>query len=196
MIGVIDYGAGNVRSVCNALRRQSIPFEVCETSFGIEKADSLILPGVGHFGNLADALDRKDLRAAIVSSLHGDKPFLGICLGMQILFDESEECPAGRGLGFFEGYVTKIDAPRIPHIGWNVIELSEEGSCMLEPDYFYFAHSFAVASSDASVATCCYGAPFVAAVQRKNVFGVQFHPEKSGDAGARLLKRFAEKDLC
>jgi imidazole glycerol phosphate synthase glutamine amidotransferase subunit len=198
MIGVIDYGAGNVRSVCNALKRLSIQHRVCRCPEEVTTVPAIILPGVGHFGQLSDALDRMRLRQAIKDSIYSGKPFLGICLGMQILFEVSEESPNSEGLKIIKGSVKKLaNGLRTPHTGWNSVYPSQSSMVFFdEANYFYFAHSYAVSDCDIAIGKTTYGDSFVSAVEQNNVFGVQFHPEKSGRIGEELLRRFAELSKC
>src|SRR5262249_42644556 len=155
-------------------------------------------PGVGHFGQMSNALDRLRLRQAINESISSGKSYLGICLGMQILFETSEESTDSRGLGIFKGIVPKLKgSPRIPHMGWNSVRPFQKSSIVCEAmEHFYFAHSYAI--NDFEFATCgtTYGESFMSAIEHNNVFGVQFHPEKSGRTGEQLLRRFAEISQC
>jgi len=196
MIGVIDYGAGNVRSVRNALNRLAIEHRICTLPEELNNMSAVILPGVGHFGQLSEALDRMRLRDAIKDAIQAGKPYLGICLGMQILFDASEESPSSKGLEIFRGTVSKLKcSPRVPHMGWNTVQCAGSSKVLCgETNYYYFAHSYALSDSEQAIAKTSYGGTFVSAIEHQNVFGVQFHPEKSGRAGEELLRRFAE--LC
>ena len=198
MIAIIDYGAGNLRSVEKALEFLGFKAKISAEPAEILAADKIILPGVGAFGVCMDSIRAAGLDGCIREAIHNGKPFLGICLGLQLLFDSSEESPGSRGLSIFKGGNKKIpSAPglKIPHMGWNSIAYDE--SCPIfrglgkEP-YMYFVHSYHIAPEDESAvcATTCYGAEIPVAVWRGNIFATQFHPEKSGDNGLKILKNF------
>ena len=163
------------------------------------RSDGLVVPGQGSFGAFAAGIDRGGLRETLLEHVRAGKPYLGICLGLQILFEESEEAPSVFGLGLLRGKVRRL-APRpdagqprpLPHIGWNVAEPVRASETIVARDHYYFAHSYAAAPSDEAltVATTDYGERFTSAVRKDNVFGVQFHPEKSQRAGLGLLERF------
>lgn len=194
-ITIIDYGAGNVPSVERALQR--IGAESQRTSFPecISKAKALLLPGVGHYAALARSLDKQKMRAPLIEAIHHGVPFLGICLGLQVLYESSEEAPQLRGLHLLPGSVSALPSHvKLPHMGWNRVVKRRDSRLLAgigESAYFYFAHSFAALDSKGvAAATCLYGAEFAAVVEHKNIFAVQFHPEKSGDPGARVLQNF------
>jgi imidazole glycerol-phosphate synthase subunit HisH len=211
-VAVIAAGVGNVRSVVRALDRAldeatitASPKEIFLTDEpeAVRRADVVVVPGQGSFGAFAEALGRGDrgLDAVLVDKVRSGTPYLGICLGLQVLFERSEEAPAARGLGLLQGEVRRIDTGAtpaterplpLPHIGWNLASPNERPNTIVEEDHYYFAHSFAVCPADSRVvlATTEYGAPFTSAVARDNILGVQFHPEKSQQAGLRLLTRF------
>jgi imidazole glycerol phosphate synthase glutamine amidotransferase subunit len=194
-VTLVDHGAGNVASVERALQRLGVEFLRAESPEAIAKAEALILPGVGHYSALVRALDQQNLRAALVDALHRGVPFLGICLGLQALFEFSEEAPQLRGLHALPGSVCALPATvKLPHMGWNQLQQNRESRLLdgiSRQAYFYFAHSFAAdAESSATVATCTYGASFAAILEQKNVHAVQFHPEKSGHPGACVLQNF------
>jgi imidazole glycerol-phosphate synthase subunit HisH len=196
VITIIDYGAGNLRSVQNTLDELGARFEVTRAPEGVAGASKLILPGVGHFGQMLAALDELNLRGAILERLRAGTPFLGICLGMQALFEGSEEAPEQKGLGLFEGRVARfpLDA-RVPHMGWNEIVPVKSSRLLRNLDarpYLYFAHSYYCPLAPATAATCEYTLPYTAALEQDNVFGVQFHPEKSGPLGLRIVANFLE----
>lgn len=195
-IALVDYGAGNLLSVRKALEAVGGKVIVARTADAVMRADAVVLPGVGAFSCVA-RLGR--MRGAILDSIAAEKPFLGICLGMQALFEKSEESASVRGLGVFPGSVERLRGRvKIPHIGWNTVKLCK---CELfdgidNNAYFYFDHSYAVKPKDKRIiaATCSYGRPFAAVLACKNTFATQFHPEKSGAAGLRLLENFVR--LC
>ena len=155
----------------------------------------MLLPGVGHYAALIRALDERALRAPLLDAIRRGVPFLGVCLGLQALYETSEESPELPGLHLLPGFVRSLPATvKLPHMGWNQLQLTRASRLFegISPDaYFYFAHSFAAANVNGeAVALCTYGADFVAAIEKQNIFAVQFHPEKSGDAGAQLLQNF------
>jgi imidazole glycerol phosphate synthase glutamine amidotransferase subunit len=194
-ISLIEYDAGNLPSVERALARQNIETVRAGTPDSIASAEAVILPGVGHFGQLMRTLAARNLIAPLRDSVAHGAPLLGICLGLQALFVASDEAPGDPGLGLFPGNVAALPATaKLPHMGWNQLRRVRE-SVLVEgiPSgaYFYFAHTYAALDAgDATVALCDHAAPFVAVLARENVFAVQFHPEKSGDAGARILSNF------
>ena len=196
MITIIDYGAGNLCSVQNTLAALGAKFEVTRSADGVAQADKLILPGVGHFGQMLAALDQLELRESIVARIRAGVPFLGICLGLQALFTASEEAPEQKGLGLFEGRVARFPQhARVPHMGWNEIASARPSRLLQHLDprpYFYFAHSYYCPVTPATAAVCEYTLPYTAALEQDNVFGVQFHPEKSGPLGLRVVANFLE----
>ena len=196
MITIFDYGAGNLQSVQNTLAKIGAPYKVEDDADGLRKATKIILPGVGHFGQMMRSLDAMRVRQVLVDRIKSGAPFLGICLGLQALFAGSEEAPELPGLGVFDGTVRRFDIEaRVPHMGWNEVRATKM-SPLLEGlgqrPYLYFAHSFYAPVIDATVATCGYGVDFTAVLQSDNVFGVQFHPEKSGPLGLRIVRNFLE----
>lgn len=194
-ISLIEYGAGNLPSVERALARQGVETDRAGTPEAIAAARSLILPGVGHFGQLMRTLGGHGLLAPIRRAINGGVPLLGICLGLQALFTSSAEAPDDRGLDIIAGNVASLPiTAKLPHMGWNQLR-QVRPSALLEGipggAYFYFAHSYAaLEAGDSAIAMCEHGAAFVAALERQNLFAVQFHPEKSGEAGARVLANF------
>lgn len=199
MIGIIDYDAGNLKSVEKALRYLGEPCVVTRDSKEILAADKLILPGVGAFGEAAAKLRMYGLDTVIKEAVSQNKPFLGICLGMQLMFESSEESPGVSGLGLLQGKILRIpSAPglKIPHIGWNSLSFPKEGRLfdgLSENTYVYFVHSYYLQAKNKKdvAAKTEYGVSIDAAVERGCLFGCQFHPEKSGSAGLRILKNFA-----
>ena len=202
MIAIIDYGVGNIFSLYSSFEK--IGADICLTSDidVIKKADKLILPGVGAFKDAAQKLKNSGLCDVIIEETQNGKPLLGICLGMQLLFEKSFEYGEYEGLGLIKGNIIPIepDIPenyKIPHIGWNELHFTEPKSELFkylnENDYVYFVHSYYGADCENSViATTEYGKELTAAVACKNVYGVQFHPEKSGETGLKILKAFCE----
>jgi imidazole glycerol phosphate synthase glutamine amidotransferase subunit len=196
MTTIVDYGAGNLRSVQNTLDELGTNYVVTNQPHLVAAADKLILPGVGHFGQMMNALDELGLREPILQKIRAGVPFFGICVGLQSLFEGSEESPGSRGLGVFPGSVKRfVGEARIPHMGWN--SLSETKACQLlsglPPNTFtYFAHSFYVPVTGATAATCTYMVPYTAILEHENVYAVQFHPEKSGSIGLKIMKNFVD----
>ena len=197
MIAIFDYGAGNLRSVENTLDAIGTLYEIVSDSEGLLRADKIILPGVGHFGQLIRSLDSLGVRETFCERIGAGVPFLGICLGMQALFEKSEEAPDLGGLGVYPGTVRRFAADaRVPHMGWN--ELEPNGRPRLlegvgEHPYVYFAHSYYVpadVAGERAAALCDYGVRYAAAIESDNVFGVQFHPEKSGALGQQVVRNF------
>jgi len=192
---LIDYGAGNVTSVARALRKLGAEVRLTANPTEIESASCLVLPGVGHCAALLNSLDSHSLRAPIRKVLSRGTPFLGICLGLQALYAKSAEAPDLSGLGVFQGDVEHLpESVKLPHMGWNQVRPTRP-SALLEgispSDYFYFAHSFAAPANGKEItATCEHGHEFAAVIETGRVFGVQFHPEKSGASGAKLLGNF------
>jgi imidazole glycerol-phosphate synthase subunit HisH len=198
LVCVIDYGMGNLRSVEKALEKVGARAEVTHDHERIRAADGVILPGVGAFPKAMHNLRELDLDAVVGEVLAAGTPTLGICLGMQLLFEASSENDGAWGLGLLQGRVDRLPAPglKIPHIGWNEVRWSRPSSLTAElPDRcsFYFVHSYApiVPTAEDVLGTSAYGEPFVCAVERPPLYGVQFHPEKSSTHGLRLLRNFA-----
>jgi imidazole glycerol phosphate synthase glutamine amidotransferase subunit len=194
-VTLIDYGAGNVTSVERALQRLGAASQRSTSPEFIAKAEALLLPGVGHYAALIHALDERALRAPLLDAIQRGVPFLGVCLGLQALYETSEEAPELAGLKLFPGFVRSLPATvKLPHMGWNQVKLTRPSRLLegISADaYFYFAHSYAATGSNGeSVALCNHGADFAAVVEKQNIFAVQFHPEKSADAGAQLLQNF------
>jgi imidazole glycerol phosphate synthase glutamine amidotransferase subunit len=194
-VTVIDYGAGNVPSVERAIRTLGAQVQITDHPEQIASARTLILPGVGHCGALLRTLDARGLRQPILEAIHHGAYFLGICLGLQALYEASEEAPELAGLGLIPGRVTQLPPTvKLPHMGWNQLQPSRKNLLLdgISPlDYFYFAHSYAApCSGKEAAALCSHGREFTAVLEQENIFGVQFHPEKSAAPGARLLRNF------
>ena len=200
VIAVLDYGAGNLQSVVKAFRFLGCEAGVTSDPAGLARADAAVLPGVGAFGEAMRALERSGLVRPVLDFIGSGRPFLGICLGLQMLFEGSGEAPGVPGLGVLRGRVRRIpEAPglKIPHIGWNSLDLADRGGLFAgleEHPYVYFVHSYYLRAADHGVvtATADYGVTVDAAVQSGNLFATQFHPEKSGRAGLRMLSNFAD----
>ncbi len=195
MITILDYGAGNLRSVQNTLAEVGAAFEVVDDAARIRRATRIVLPGVGHFGQMMRALDAMRVREPLVERIQAGTPFLGICLGLQALFTDSEEAPGQQGLAILEGTVRRF-APdlRVPHMGWDDLERRKPSRLLeglAEHPHVYFANSYYCPVTPATSAQCTYGVPFTAVLEQDNVFGVQFHPEKSGPIGLRIVANFA-----
>ncbi|HOH06324.1 MAG TPA: imidazole glycerol phosphate synthase subunit HisH [bacterium] len=196
MIAIIDYGAGNLRSVHKALEHLGTEARVSSSSAEIIMADKLILPGVGAFGKALEAIDGLGLREAICDFVASGRPFLGICLGMQLLFETSEESPGAAGLGLLPGRVRRFGPGlKVPHLGWNALEQRQPSPLWkgIPPgSYFYFAHSYFVEPAEPEViaGVTGYGGPVPAAIGSGMIHAVQFHPEKSQQHGLQLLRNF------
>ncbi len=193
MITVLDYGGGNLKSIVNALNALGVEFRMTDEAEDVLNAERLIFPGQGHFGQVMDALKFRGLAEPLRRKLNEGMPFLGICVGLQVLFEASEEAPGIEGLSIFKGRNVRFTEGKIPQIGWNKIKTTEADS-VLKDDYFYFVNSFHAVPEDASIVSAIaeYGRPFTAAVQRNNIAATQFHPEKSGAAGQEVLRRWVE----
>jgi imidazole glycerol phosphate synthase glutamine amidotransferase subunit len=194
-VTLIDYGAGNVPSVERALRRLGSEVETTNLPEKIAEAQCLVLPGVGHCAALIAALDAHCLRQPLIEAVGRGAAFLGICLGLQALYESSEEAPALKGLGLMSGRVTRLpENVKLPHMGWNTLKTIRTTRLLdsVSSDaYFYFAHSFAApAVGQESAAVSEHGREFIAVLERENICAVQFHPEKSGAAGAQVLRNF------
>ena len=195
MIAILDYGMGNLRSVQKALQYLGADARIVSDPAEADGASRLVLPGVGAFRDAAERLRASGLDEALLRAARADKPVLGICLGMQLMFAQSEENGVYEGLGLFPGKITRLEAPgmKIPHMGWNTIQTR---ACPLweagEEKCVYFVHSYCAAevSEDWTAAVCEYGMPFSAAVCHGSVMATQFHPEKRGAAGLEMLRRF------
>ncbi len=195
MIAIVDYGAGNLTSVKKALDYLGFECAITSDPAQVAKAEKIVLPGVGHFAS-TEALTRAGLRDAISTAIARGIPFLGICVGMQWMFDGSQESPETPGLGLFHGECERFPVSvKSPHVGWNDLQIDSASRLFrgVNPSlYVYFTHSFRVPVHSSTAAYCEYGGKFSAALERDHLFGVQFHPEKSGEAGLQLLGNFCE----
>ncbi len=193
MIAIVDYGAGNLISVKKALDYLGQECAITSEPGLVTTSKKIVLPGVGHFASTT-ALERSGLKNAIADGIKHGIPFLGICVGMQWMFERSQESPETLGLGVLEGQSERFPASvKSPHVGWNQIEVAPSSRLfrgVKSSSFVYFTHSFRAPVIDATVACCEYGGPFSAAVEWEQVFGVQFHPEKSGETGLKILSNF------
>ena len=198
MIGIIDYGVGNLFSLRSSFAAIGAEAFVSGDPAELAKADRLILPGVGAFGDAAQKLRDSGLDAFVKEQAASGKPLMGICLGMQLLFEKSYEYGEHFGLGLLKGQVVGMSGRlpaelKIPHMGWNALQLTKPAKLLKDGSYVYFVHSFyAENCADSIAAVTDYGIPITAAVEQGNIFGCQFHPEKSGNAGLEILKKFCE----
>jgi glutamine amidotransferase len=203
LVAVVDFGAGNLRSVARSLLRSGLEPEVTSDPASVRRADAVVLPGVGAFADAVASLRAKGLDDAVREALASGRPYLGLCLGLQVLFSESDEHGTTPGLGLFEGRVERFpacdEAGRrllVPHIGWNRVRFAGSHPLLRslpEQDFYYFVHAYRAvpAREEDVVGRADYGGPFAAAIARDNAFAVQFHPEKSQRAGKCLLDAFA-----
>ena len=201
MIAIVDYGVGNLFSLSSSLKLIGANAVVTNDVDVIRKADKIILPGVGAFGDAAKKLQETGLGQVVIDEAENGKPLMGICLGMQLLFERSFEYGEHKGLGLIKGDILGFDGKidktlKIPQIGWNALKLTKK-DCPLwkyikEGDYVYFVHSYFAEISDATASSSDYGIEFTAAVSDGNIYGCQFHPEKSGDVGLNILRGFCE----
>jgi imidazole glycerol-phosphate synthase subunit HisH len=193
MIAIVDYGAGNLVSVKKAFDWLGQECAITSDPTHVAKATKVVLPGVGHFASTA-SLGRLGLRAAIADAIGRAVPFLGICVGMQWMFERSQESPETQGLGVLNGECERFPASvKSPHVGWNQLQVDPSSRLLRgvpSTSFVYFTHSFRAPVSHAMVACCEYGGRFSAAVERGHLFGVQFHPEKSGETGLKILGNF------
>ena len=203
MIAIIDYGAGNLQSVKKAFDFIGAESVITDNPEIINACDRILLPGVGSFGDAMDSMAKSGLVETVKQNALSGKPFLGICLGLQLLFEESEESLGVKGLGIFKGKIKKFSSDmglKIPHIGWNSLEIKQKDGIFKNiPDnsYVYFVHSYYLQAEDKNdIATVTnYGISFHSAVGKNNLFATQFHPEKSGDVGLQILRNFASMEV-
>jgi len=193
-IAIIDYGAGNLRSISNACACLGKDAKLVSDPTAAEDADAIILPGVGHFG---DAMNKLKLwKNILLEKINEGVPFLGICLGVQVIFEESDESQGVEGIGIFKGRCVRFSGVKCPHMGWNDIKVTREVPVLegVGRDYFYFVHSYYVVPEDEEIiaAVTEYGTEFPAVIAKDNVLATQFHPEKSGEPGLRILKNFLD----
>jgi glutamine amidotransferase len=194
-IAVVDYRAGNLASVVKALRAFGADLQVTSDPDFVRRASKVVLPGVGHFA-ATQFLTERGLADAMRSRVEQGAPFLGICVGLQWLFEGSAEAPEVPGAGFLDGRCERfVTAEKVPHVGWNSVAVSPASRLMngvADGAYVYFTHSYRASAQKDTVAVTDYGGPFAAAVEKDNIMGVQFHPEKSGAVGLAILKNFVE----
>lgn len=190
-VTILDYGAGNLKSIANMLDTLECDYLVSDKKDDIRAATSLIFPGVGNFDQVMQALKDKDLTETLIEVIKSGIPFLGICVGFQVLFEESEESPNMKGLGVLPGKVVRFTSGKVPQIGWNKLETTKNNT-ILTDDYVYFVNSYYVSPENPDIvsAYCDYHVKFTASVEDKNIIGVQFHPERSGEVGKGILKKW------
>jgi glutamine amidotransferase len=198
MITIIDYKSGNLKSISNGFKKIGVDYQITDDKEIIAGSDYLVLPGVGAFGSAMENL--KPFEDVINEHVGDDKPFLGICLGQQVLMGESEEAPGVEGLNLFKGHVEKLPAGvKIPHMGWNRLKVANDSPILegIDGEYFYFVHSYHVIPDDDEIiaGVCEYGGDVVASLSQNNLFSTQFHPEKSGKAGLKILKNFTNLEI-
>lgn len=191
---IVDYGAGNLRSVQNTLDEIGAAYLVTNRPEDVLGAEKVILPGVGHFGQMMRALDQLQLREPLLKKIADGTPFLGICIGLQCLFEGSEESPGSKGLGVYPGLVKRFTGgARVPHMGWDSLSQQKPSRLLQglgESPFTYFAHSFYAPVINETAATCDYILPYSAVIEDNNLYAVQFHPEKSGPVGLRVVENF------
>lgn len=201
-VGVIDYGGGNLQNVLNVLKFLGHEGALVSSPADMDSIDRLLFPGVGSFGDCVEDLDGKKLREPIVDWVKSDRPFFGICLGYQALFESSEESPGVKGLGIFEGNVKRFrpdSGLKVPHMGWNLVQPLDRTASVWngtpDPLYLYFVHSFFPNPADKSLlsSTAEYGEDFASSIARGNIFAGQFHPERSQESGLKLIQNFLEQ---
>ena len=198
MITIIDYKSGNLKSISNGFKKIGVEYQITDDKDIIGDSDYLVLPGVGAFGSAMENL--KPFEEVIQEHVNDDKPFLGICLGQQVLMSSSEEAPGINGLNLFKGNVELLgEGVKIPHMGWNQLNVCNDSPILegIDKEYFYFVHSYHVVPDDEDIiaGTCEYGGDVVASLSQNNLFSTQFHPEKSGVAGLKILKNFTNLEI-
>ena len=194
MLTVLNYGGGNLKSVTNMLDAAGFQCRVTDSPLELSEASKIIFPGQGHFGQAMESLKTKGLAEALVKKLKEGTPFLGICIGLQVLFESSEEAPNVQGLGVFKGRVVRFTEGKIPQIGWNKIKTTASNS-LLKDDFYYFVNSFYAKPADEKIisSTAEYHRQFAASVERDNIIATQFHLEKSGRSGQNLIETFIRR---
>ena len=198
MITIIDYKSGNLKSISNGFKKIGADFQITDDKETIANSDYLVLPGVGAFGSAMENLE--PFKDVIFEHVNDDKPFLGVCLGQQVLMSSSEESPGVKGLDLFKGHVEKLpEGVKIPHMGWNRLNVTNDSPILegIDGEYFYFVHSYHVIPDDDEIiaGTCEYGSSVVASLSQNNLFSTQFHPEKSSKAGLKILKNFTNLEI-
>ncbi len=197
MIAIIDYGAGNLRSVKKVFDYLKVESQIFSKSDGLTDAEKVVLPGVGAFGAAVDKLQESGFYDSIKDWLKANRPFLGICLGMQLLFETSSESPGVKGLSIFEGENLRFNSGKVPQIGWNHVQIKKPSQLfdgIADGSFFYFLHGYFIApvNQDIVTATTEYGISYPSVIEDGNIYAVQFHPEKSGDIGLKLLKNWVD----
>ena len=198
MITIIDYKSGNLKSISNGFKKIGADFQITDDKETIANSDYLVLPGVGAFGSAMENLE--PFKDVIFEHVNDDKPFLGVCLGQQVLMSSSEESPGVKGLDLFKGHVEKLpEGVKIPHMGWNRLNVTNDSPILegIDGEYFYFVHSYHVIPDDDEIiaGTCDYSGNIVASLYQNNLFSTQFHPEKSGMPGLKILKNFTNLEI-
>lgn len=198
MITIIDYKSGNLKSISNGFKKIGVDYQITDDKEIIADSDYLVLPGVGAFGSAMENL--KAFEDVINEHVNDNKPFLGICLGQQVLLSSSDESPGVKGLDLFEGHAEILpEGVKIPHMGWNKLKVVNNSPILdgIDGEYFYFVHSYHVVPDDESIiaGVCEYGGDVVASLCQNNLFSTQFHPEKSGEAGLKILKNFTNLEI-
>ena len=198
MITIIDYKSGNLKSISNGFKKIGADYQITDDKEMIADSDYLVLPGVGAFGSAMENLE--PFEDVIQEHVNDDKPFLGICLGQQVLMSSSDESPGVEGLNLFKGHAELLSGDvKIPHMGWNKLKVTNDSPILegIDGEYFYFVHSYHVVPDDDNIiaGTCDYGGDVVASLSQNNLFSTQFHPEKSGIAGLKILKNFTKLEI-
>ncbi len=198
MITIIDYKSGNLKSISNGFKKIGADYRITDDKEIIANSNYLVLPGVGAFGSAMENLE--PFKDVIYEHISDDKPFLGVCLGQQVLMSSSEESPYARGLDLFKGHVKRLpEGVKIPHMGWNRLKVTNDSPILegIDGEYFYFVHSYHVIPDDDEIVAgvCDYGGEVVASLSRNNLFSTQFHPEKSSKAGLKILKNFTNLEI-
>ncbi len=198
MITIIDYKSGNLKSISNGFKKIGADYQITDDEEIIANSDYLVLPGVGAFGSAMDNLN--PFKKVIKEHVACDKPFLGVCLGQQVLMGSSEEAPGVEGLNLFKGHAEKLpEGVKIPHMGWNKLKVTNFSPILdgIDGEYFYFVHSYHVVPDDDEIiaGVCDYGEEIVSSLSQNNLFSTQFHPEKSGKVGLKILKNFTNLEI-